>query len=182
MPATRPLKIIIGISSCLLGNKVRYDGSDKELKLITEELAKYYEFLPICPEMAIGLGVPRAPIQMVGSSAQQRVVPVDDETKDVTPALLDYSIKTAQQLNFISGYIFKKNSPSCGLAKVKIHSGKRVSDTGVGLFAQQMVARYPTLPMTEEDQLQDDEGCRTFLQRVENYHHCYATTNRCISW
>ena len=111
-------KIKIGISSCLLGEEVRFNGGHKHSSICTKELAKYFKFKSVCPEMGIGLGVPRKPIRLVGETQQPRAVAVDDSTIDVTDKLKAFAKKTIPQLQDISGYIFIKGSPSCGVFRV----------------------------------------------------------------
>ena len=164
-------KIHIGISSCLLGQKVRFDANHKEQRFITHKLTKIFEFVPVCPEMAIGLGVPRTPIHLVGDQQTQRVVNVKDELLDVTEQLVEFGQKTAKKLDFISGYIFKKGSPSCGLFNVKIYKSKtQVLNSGTGVYARQIIDANPLLPVEEEGRLKDDKLRHNFLQRVEVYH------------
>jgi uncharacterized protein YbgA (DUF1722 family)/uncharacterized protein YbbK (DUF523 family) len=161
----------IGISSCLLGQKVRFDGNHKHQKFITEQLAERFTYVPVCPEMAIGLGVPRTPIHLVGDDATQRAVNVRDESIDVTQRLVEFGQKKARELDFISGYIFKKGSPSCGLMNVKVYkSPTNVSHGGVGLYARQIIDANPLLPVEEEGRLKDPQLRANFLQRVEVYH------------
>ena len=164
-------KISVGISSCLLGYKVRFDANHKEQRFITEKLAQRFDFVPVCPEMAIGLGVPRTPIHLIGNRHQQQAVNIKDESIDVTAKLVEYGKHQAKQLNFISGYIFKKGSPSCGVFNVKIYTGKnQVLHSGTGLYAQQIMNANPLLPVEEEGRLCDDNLRHNFLQRVEVYH------------
>ena len=164
-------KIVIGISSCLLGQKVRFDGNHKEQRLITGKLSNAFEFVPTCPEMAIGLGVPRTPIHLKGDGDTQRLVNVRDESIDVTNQLVEFSEKRAHALNHISGYIFKKGSPSCGLLNVKIYKSEtQVLNNGMGLFAKEIIKAHPLLPVEEEGRLNDEQLRANFLQRVEIYH------------
>ncbi|MEJ2179337.1 MAG: DUF523 and DUF1722 domain-containing protein [Gammaproteobacteria bacterium] len=164
-------KIHVGISSCLMGQKVRFDANHKEQRFITQKLAQKFELVPVCPEMAIGLGVPRTPIHLVGDQHNQRVVNVKDESIDVTQQLVEFGQQTAKQLDFISGYIFKKGSPSCGLFNVKIYKSKtQVLNSGTGIYAQQIIENNPLLPVEEEGRLKDDKLRHNFLQRVEVYH------------
>jgi len=161
-------KIVIGISSCLLGQKVRFDGNHKEQQLITRQLARRFEFVPTCPEMAIGLGVPRTPIHLQGDEKKQRLVNIRDTSIDVTDRLVEFSQKRASELNTISGYIFKKGSPSCGLLNVRIYkSDNQVLNGGTGLFAKEMIRAYPLLPVEEEGRLNDRELRANFFRRVE---------------
>ncbi|WP_455223034.1 YbgA family protein [Kaarinaea lacus] len=164
-------KVFIGISSCLLGQKVRFDGNHKHQKFLTEQLAERFSYIPVCPEMAIGLGVPRTPIHLTGDETKQRAVNVKDQSIDVTQQLVAFGQEKARQLNFISGYIFKKGSPSCGLFNVKVYkSPTSVLNSGVGLYAQQIINANPLLPVEEEGRLKDMQLRANFLQRVEVYH------------
>lgn len=175
-------KIHVGISSCLMGQKVRFDANHKEQRFITQKLAQRFEFVPVCPEMAIGLGVPRTPIHLIGDQHHQRVVNVKDETIDVTQPLIDFGQQKAKQLDFISGYIFKKGSPSCGLFNVKIYKSKtQVLNSGTGIYAQQIIENNPLLPVEEEGRLKDDNLRHNFLQRVEVYHRWQQLVARGLS-
>ena len=98
MNTTANNKIYIGVSSCLLGQKVRFDANHKEQSLLTQTLAKDFEFVPVCPEVAIGLGIPRTPIHLVGDKDKQRAVNVRDESIDVTDQLLEFGQKTSKEL------------------------------------------------------------------------------------
>lgn len=171
MKTARDNKIYIGVSSCLLGQKVRFDANHKEQRLLTQVLAKEFEFVPVCPEVAIGLGIPRTPIHLIGDKDTQRAVNVRDESIDVTDQMIAYGRKQSNELNHISGYIFKKASPSCGLFKVKIYkSHNQVLNTGIGLFAKEIISANPLLPVEEEGRLNDKGLRENFLQRVDIYH------------
>lgn len=163
--------IQVGISSCLLGEKVRFDGNHKHRKFITDELGKLFSYVPVCPEMAIGMGVPRAPIRLADDRRFPKAIGVYDKSYDVTMRLVNFSKNKATQLQNISGYIFKKGSPSCGMERVKIYSGKDLLSTqGVGLFAKEVMAANPLLPVEEEGRLNDQEIRDNFVQRVHVYH------------
>lgn len=164
-------KIVIGVSSCLLGHNVRFDGNHKQQRLITDELAEKFHYVAICPETAIGLGVPRPPIRLVGDGNRQRAINVRDESIDVTAQLVEFGRRKARQLQHISGYIFKKGSPSCGLFNVKIYKNPaQVLNSGTGLFAREIMNAHPLLPVEEEGRLNDAMLRANFLQRVEVYH------------
>ena len=165
-------KILIGISSCLLGEKVRFDGNHKLDNAIRTGLGEVFDFQPVCPEVGIGLGVPRPPIRLVGEPGVARAVGVKDSGLDVTEDLIRFAHKISKQLTSISGYIFKKGSPSCGLLNVKIYkSNTQVLNTGTGLFAKEIIKAHPLLPVEEEGRLNDPLLRDNFLQRVEIYHH-----------
>lgn len=160
----------IGISSCLAGEKVRYDGNDKRDHYITGTLGHFFEFVPVCPEMAIGLGVPRPPIQLVGNAKKWRAVGVADPTLDVTDKLAAYGARMAHDLEDISGYIFKSKSPSCGMERVKVYAPGRVpSKSGTGVYAAAFMAVQTTLPVEEEERLGDMALRENFLERVFAY-------------
>ena len=111
-------KIKIAVSSCLLGEAVRYDGTDKYIEKITE-LAAEYTLVSLCPEMAVGMGVPRPPIHLVEVNNEIQVLAVDDSSKNMTKLLSEYGREVAVEYKDICGYIFKKNSPSCGTKNVR---------------------------------------------------------------
>ncbi len=163
-------RITIGISSCLLGEKVRYDGNHKLDTYIRNELGAVFDFLPVCPEMGIGLGVPRPTIHLVGDPTSPRAVGVKDDSLDVTDELLRFAHRTCRDLKTISGYLFKSKSPSCGMERVTLHGSRGRSRKGVGLYAREIMRAYPLLPVEEEGRL-NDAGLRdNFLERVFVWH------------
>jgi uncharacterized protein YbgA (DUF1722 family)/uncharacterized protein YbbK (DUF523 family) len=165
--AERPL---IGISSCLLGQKVRYDGTAKRDRWIVDQLGKHVDYRPICPEVAIGLGTPRPPIRLVGTPEQMRVVGVEDPGVDVTEALEDFALNTAAQLGDISGYVFMSKSPSCGMERVKLYTPKgHAEKKGVGAYARVLMQSLPNLPCEEEGRLNDPMLRENFVNRVFSY-------------
>lgn len=169
---TQNKPIVVGVSSCLLGQKVRFDSNHKHSKTVTETLGKHWQYLPLCPEMAIGMGVPRRPIRLYGDQSAPRAVGVSDLSVDVTQALEDYGRTKAQELTHISGYIFKKGSPSCGMERVKVYKGAHdvLSTQGVGVYARQIMQANPLLPVEEEGRLTDETLRDNFVQRVFVYH------------
>jgi uncharacterized protein YbgA (DUF1722 family)/uncharacterized protein YbbK (DUF523 family) len=161
-------RIRIGISSCLLGQEVRYDGGHKHSGYITETLARYFEFVPFCPEVAIGLGIPRPPIHLVLKSRGVRAVGVEDPSVDVTDALAAYGETVAVQLADFSGYIFKMGSPSCGMEGVNV-STEQGSASGSGTFSRTIMSALPHLPTEEEGRLMDPALRENFIERVFVY-------------
>ncbi|WP_159990799.1 DUF523 domain-containing protein, partial [Raoultella sp. 18072] len=113
MPAIEKPKL--GISACLMGAEVRFNGGHKESHLCTQALSKYFDFVQACPEVAIGLGIPREPIRLVGDAVHPKALGTVNRELDVTQALADYGIQMADELGDICGYIFMQKSPSCGL-------------------------------------------------------------------
>ncbi|MDD1636108.1 MAG: DUF523 and DUF1722 domain-containing protein [Methylococcaceae bacterium] len=142
-------KIPIGISSCLLGQQVRFDGSHKRDAYIVGTLSEYFEFHPFCPEVAIGLGIPRPTIHLVKIDNATRCVGIKDPTLDVTDRLRDYAEQQKDSHAELCGYILKKDSPSCGMERVKVYAGNQPHRNGFGIYAQEMMRNNPLLPVEE---------------------------------
>jgi len=169
-------KITVGISSCLLGESVRYDGGHRENLLIKNELGKVFNFIPFCPEVAIGLGVPRNTLQLVNRGNNIRCLGVEDENIDVTDPLIRYANTQKGHHAQLSGYIFKKGSPSCGIKNVKTFNiGNKDPEafiaTGIGIYAEQVKLNNPLLPVTDENDLSDALLRESFIQRVIFLHN-----------
>jgi len=164
-------RLLIGVSACLLGERVRYDGRDKRDPWICARLADRFDLEPICPEVAIGLGVPRPPIRLVAEAPGTRAERVDEPAVDVTEALAAYAGEVAQRLGgVLAGYVFKSRSPSCGTGGVPRFSpaGEPAGDSA-GIFAAALRARLPGLPVAEEAELSTPGGRLNFVARVEAY-------------
>lgn len=163
-------RIRIGISSCLLGESVRYDSGHKRDAYINDVLAKHFEYIPYCPEVAIGMGIPRPPIRLVGDPAKPRAVGVKVEGIDVTEQLIDYANSVVADLPPISGYLFKRGSPSCGMERVKVYTEKGMPNaTASGLYAGIVMDAFPNLPVEEEGRLNDPVLRESFVERVYVY-------------
>lgn len=164
-------KIKVGASSCLLGEAVRYDGSDKYQPLIMETLADRFEWVPICPEVAIGMTVPRPPIQRVMVDGDCRLLRVDDPTFDLTDRMRDFAGQCVEQLTDVRGFILKARSPSCGLTGVNLFNEAGVcTATGEGAFVEILCRRMPELPVAEECDLISLHQVEMFANRVIAYH------------
>ena len=159
-------KIPIGISSCLLGEQVRFDGGHKRDAYIMGTLSEYFEFHPFCPEVAIGLGIPRPVIHLVKIDNAIRCVGVKDPELDVTDRLRDVADQQKVSHAGLCGYILKKDSPSCGMERVKVYAGKQPHREGYGIYAQEMMRNNPLLPVEEEGRLGDPGLRENFIQRV----------------
>lgn len=161
-------KIAVGVSQCLLGEKVRYDGGHKHNRYMTEILTEYFEFRPQCPEVAIGLGIPRKPIRLVVIDGDTRVRGVDNPELDVTDALKEQADLVAQQMPDISGYIFMQNSPSCGVFGMKRYreNGYSQDSKGRGAYAERLLQLMPWLPVEEAGRLNDAGLRENFITRV----------------
>lgn len=161
----------IGISACLLGNPVRFNGGHKQSSLCSDVLARHVEFVPLCPEVAIGLGTPREPIRLVGEPENPRARGTVRSELDVTDALAAYGRQMAAQLGDISGYILMQKSPSCGMERVKVYrdNGHTVPGGGTGIFARALMEARPDLPVEEDGRLNDPVLRENFLTRVYAY-------------
>ncbi len=177
-----PSRLRLGVSACLLGQPVRYDGGHKRDSFVADLLAEHFELIPTCPEMAIGLGVPRPPIRLVTTTTGLRVRGIHDPALDFTEALDDQAETLLRQAPNLSGYILKKNSPSCGLAQVPAYttSGQQAGH-GVGAYAAGLLARWPLLPVEEETSLQDPARRENFIERVFAYARWQALTAGTVS-
>lgn len=159
-------KIPIGISSCLLGQLVRFDGGHKHDSYITGTLGRYFEFYPFCPEVEIGLGVPRPAIHLVKVGGEIRCTGIKDPELDVTDRLSNRAVQLKDIHADLCGYLLKKGSPSCGMERVKVYSGNQPRHDGVGIYAGEMMRNNPLLPVEEEGRLGDPGLRENFVQRV----------------
>ena len=162
--------IRVGVSSCLLGQPVRYDGGHKRDTFVVETLGAYVEFVPVCPEVEMGLGTPRETLRLVRCGEDVRLVMADGA--DHTDAMRRFARRRVEALADLDlcGYILKRNSPSCGLARVKVYDANgSPAWTGRGLFAEALVARLPNLPVEEEGRLNDARLRENFIERVFAY-------------
>lgn len=160
-------KIVIGISSCLLGNEVRFDGGHKRSRYVTDSLGCYFEYQAFCPEVAIGLGIPRPPIQLFEDDGITRVRGVREPDRDFTDDLRRYGQEVATQLDHLCGYIFKKGSPSCGMERVKRYRQNGIPEPdGIGAFADEIMHARPEMPVEEEGRLMDPSLRENFVERV----------------
>ena len=162
-----PARIPVGISSCLLGEEVRYDGGHKLDRYVTSVLGRWFEYVAFCPEALAGLGIPRPPIRLSGDPDAPRAVRVADDSVDVTEALLATSRRVVPEAARLRGYIFKRASPSCGMERVRVYQAPGKSPRmGRGLFARAVMEAYPLLPCEEEGRLNDPSLRESFVERV----------------
>jgi uncharacterized protein YbgA (DUF1722 family)/uncharacterized protein YbbK (DUF523 family) len=168
-----PSPIRIGVSACLLGDAVRYDGGHKRNAVLVA-LDPFVEWIKVCPEVECGMGTPREPIQLVEQDGRIHLVGVGsgiDHTVTVT-SFANRRVVELEQAD-LCGYVLKSDSPSCGLAGVPIHgrgvSESQITGNGTGLFAAELLARFPNLPIEEESGLRDAERRGLFIERVCAY-------------
>lgn len=175
MPGAAPawrspdLPIRIGVSACLLGEEVRYDGGHQKDAYLTTVLARHVTWVPVCPEIEVGLGVPREPIRLVGDPAAPRLRGLTSGA-DHTDRMNELARRRAQELarRGLSGYVLKRGSPSCGMERVKLYRDERAAPerSGVGLFARALMESQPLLPVEEEGRLGDPRRRESFITRV----------------
>ena len=173
-------KLRIGVSSCLLGNEVRFDGGHKRNEFVVDVFGKFVEFVPVCPEMEIGMGAPRESIALRKVAGEVRLLG-NKSGADFTSTMASYAERRSRALGAeeLSGYILKKDSPSCGMERVRVYAENGMpSRSGVGLFAEAFMRRHPNLPVEEEGRLSDPNLRANFVERVFAYkrlHDFFAT-------
>ena len=170
----RPIRV--GISSCLLGQRVRFDGGHKRDTFLTVMLGRFVEWVPVCPEVECGLGTPRESMRLVARHEGVRLVTVKSAI-DLTDQMDEYARRRLKQLALedLCGYVLKKDSPSCGLERVKVYGAQSVPvKSGQGVFAARLVERFPNLPVEEEGRLSDPRLRENFIERVFAYSRLRA--------
>lgn len=161
----------LGISQCLLGDTVRYDGGHKRDAFLTDVLAPFVEWLPVCPEVEAGLGTPREAMHLAGDPDAPQLLTIRTHINH-TMALQTFSQRRVQELqeSDLDGYIFKKSSPSCGVYRVKVYTDKgQPSKQGTGIFAAAFQKAFPLLPVEEEGRLSDAPLRENFIERIFCY-------------
>lgn len=168
-PPERPR---LGVSACLLGRAVRHDGGHKQSAFLTGALAAQVQWVPVCPEVEIGLPVPRDTLQLVGAPERPRLI--EGATgRDLTGAMDRFAAARVAELGRLGldGFVFKRGSPSCGVAGVPVRSpGAELVSDGSGLFAAAVRCALPGLPLTQESWLDEPEQRRRFLVQMFDHH------------
>ena len=169
MTATGPVRI--GISSCLLGQEVRFDGGHKRDRFLTDTFGSFVEWVPLCPEVEAGFGTPRESMRLVSDDGRLRLVTVKtgiDLTARMEQSATEH-VKALERAG-LCGYVLKKDSPSCGLFRVKVYDGHGVpARSGQGLFAKALCDQFPCLPVEEEGRLSDPRLRENFVERLFAY-------------
>lgn len=180
MKPSSPIRI--GVSACLLGEPVRYDGAHRRDPWVCGALARELELVPICPEMAIGLGVPRRPIRLVSTDGGVRVRDAEEPGnagRDLTERLRLLVQELAPRLDALCGYVFKSRSPSCGVRDVPLDDlSGRPQSLAAGAFARLVMAQFPGLPLIDERQLADPFERERFLGWVRSRYRAGLTAGR----
>ncbi len=159
---------------------MRYDGGHKRDDFITATLGRFVDWVPVCPEMEVGMGVPRESVRLFGPTHQPSMI-AERSGRDWTLAMNRFAAKRCAALSGLdlSGYVFKKNSPSCGMERVKVyHSNTAPTRDGRGLFADALMKKLPLLPVEEEGRLNDPALRENFIERVFGYHRWRAATTK----
>ena len=153
-------RLRIGISRCLVGEQVRHDGGHKRDDVLLDALSRYVEWVPVCPEVEVGLGTPREPMRLAGDPRAPRLITINTGV-DHTDAMNRFARQRVRELEALdlSGYIFKADSPSCGIK----------TQEGVGLFARAFMEHFPRIPVEEEGRLHDPQAIKNFLERARAY-------------
>ena len=172
--ATGEGAVRVGISACLLGREVRFDGGHKHDPFLTEVLGRFVEWVPVCPEVELGLGIPREPIRIERDARGLHLV-ASRSGRDLTLSMQGFAARRVQSLQALalSGYVLKKDSPSCGMERVPVYDRRRCSEPprreGRGFFAEALRAADPLLPVEEEGRLRDPQVRENFVVRVFAY-------------
>jgi uncharacterized protein YbgA (DUF1722 family)/uncharacterized protein YbbK (DUF523 family) len=162
----------LGVSSCLLGEHVRYDGGHKRDPFLVGTLGRFVEWVPVCPEVEMGLAVPRQAMRLVGDPDEPRLV-TSKTGQDYTEAMQAWAQRRVEELAGLDlhGYVCKKDSPSSGLYRVRVYGKQGMpSRTGTGMFPRALMARLPLLPLEEEGRLEDVRLRENFIDRVFAYY------------
>ena len=161
-------KIKLGISTCLLGENVRYDGGHKLDRFLTETLGQYVEYVPVCPEVECGLGVPRESMHLEGDPDSPRLVTTRTK-QDMTDRMVKWARKRVSELEKedLCGFIFKSDSPSSGMERVRVYNEKGMPvKKGIGMFARIFMEHFPLIPVEDEGRLHDPKIRENFIERI----------------
>ena len=164
----RPLRI--GVSSCVIGEEVRWNGGHSRQRYLTDMLGPFVEYVPVCPEVEVGMGVPRPTVRLVREGETIRMIDPKNDV-DWTSSMNRLSRARASELagEDLSGFVLKKDSPTCGVFRVRIYSDSGVQRNGRGLFADALIQRLPHLPVEEEGRLNDPRIRENFVERIFAY-------------
>jgi len=164
--------IKLGVSSCVLGAQVRFDGGHKRSGFVATQLKKFFDLHPVCPEVGIGLGVPRPTIRLTGSELGVRLTDSRDITVDHTDKLVSFAEKQSGLIQELDGYIVAAKSPTCGMERVKVYTqdGDLSHRKGMGVFVAHIRQQFPHLPIEEDGRLNDKGLRESFITRVFAHH------------
>jgi uncharacterized protein YbgA (DUF1722 family)/uncharacterized protein YbbK (DUF523 family) len=160
--------IKVGISSCVLGERVRFDSGHKISNFVTKELDGYFSFVPVCPEVGVGMSVPRPTIRLVSNEERIALVETKNPDNDHTDNMLTYSENKVDELQSeqLCGYIVCAKSPTCGMERVKVYSKNNAAKEGIGLYTRTLMEKMPWLPVEEDGRLNDPVLKENFITRI----------------
>lgn len=176
-PAQNDLRPLVGISACLAGQRVRYDGRDKFSTLVAEQIAPHCRLLPFCPEAVAGMGIPRPPVNLIHTLDGVRAVGRDAPHRDVTDRLHTVAQAFANSYPQLCGFILQSRSPSCGLGSTPVFDATQqqiLDPNGSGVFARQLRQRFPDLPVIDDTEL-TAVRIALFLEQVREQARRWAT-------
>jgi uncharacterized protein YbgA (DUF1722 family)/uncharacterized protein YbbK (DUF523 family) len=170
-------KITVGISSCLLGEKVRFDSGHKQSTYVNKELRDYFDFVSVCPEVGMGLPVPRPTIRLMSNEERIALVDTKDASNDHTDGMMHFTREKVAELKDteMCGYIVCAKSPSCGMERVKVYTRGHARTDGVGLYTKHLMKKMPWLPVEEDGRLNDPVLKENFVARVYSLKDFYAS-------
>lgn len=171
--SAKPTNINIGLSACLAGHEVRYNGGHTQSRLCLDVLSKHFTYKTFCPEVAAGFSTPRPTMRLTGNPHNPKLSFTNDDTVDLTAQLTNGFENKLEQFETLDGYILMKNSPSCGLSRIKVYqeNGYPHETRVQGLFASALQKQYPLMPVEEEGRLHDAKLFENFVLRVYAHHH-----------
>jgi len=165
------MKPQVGVSQCLLGDAVRYDGQSKANSIVLNKLSQLFHLVAVCPEVEAGLSIPRPAVQLTGSINNPRLTGRDNASIDVTEIMHNYCKTKPADLESLDGFIFKSRSPSCGLNSTPIFiDGQCVTENDRGVFARAFCLTFPKCPVIEDSLLIKDNILRHFIESVNSNH------------
>nr|WP_192867625.1 DUF523 and DUF1722 domain-containing protein [Thaumasiovibrio occultus] len=172
------MKINVGISACVLGEKVRFDGGHKMNRFAVDELSRFFNFQPVCPEMGAGMGTPRPTIRLLEKQGDIRLVSTRDTSVDFTDSMLGFTEKKLPSFEQLCGFLVCAKSPTCGMERVKLYmeNGHTIPGGTTGLFTRELMKKYPWLPVEEDGRLHDPVLRENFVFRVFALHDFYEST------
>ncbi|UJF16967.1 2-thiouracil desulfurase family protein [Vibrio sp. SS-MA-C1-2] len=170
-------KIKVGVSACLLGEQVRFDGGHKMQRFVVDQLSEMVEFTPVCPEVAIGMSIPRPAIRLVSDEDRIKLVLSKDNSIDFTDKMIEFSEKKTDQLSDLCGYVLCSKSPTCGMERVVIYpeKGGAGDKSGIGMYANILMKKIPWLPVEEDGRLNDPVLRENFVTRIFALQDLYTS-------
>ncbi|MGF1682479.1 YbgA family protein [Photobacterium minamisatsumaniensis] len=179
------MEMLVGISACVIGEKVRFDGGHKQNRFVVDELSKYVKFKPVCPEVGIGMSIPRSAIRLQQvTEGDERLVDSKTQEIDYTTKMKTFAHKQISQFDELRGYVVCAKSPTCGMERVKLYvpNGNTVPGGSVGIYTKELMERMPWLPIEEDGRLQDPVLRENFVFRIFALNDFYKSVRDNLSY